>query len=614
LLEIEDKMTNHFSYTWLFKSSLTAEQVWPAISDTDFLIKSIGESSIKPMNLRFIERARISTEHFQSLDLSCKEKYQWEAPYHLSIKRTNTGGQFRHLYISIHLSDTSEGCDISIRIKGVSIGLTGRLIAYRSFSNRSRNRYVKSLASYGYATFIDSDYPVLKNKVLGHSDVRKRAVDKLVSANSDPDLSERLVSLLCSVDSRQLKKLYPIRLSKLWDRSLQDVLKVMFQASKLDILNHSWDVDCPSCRQTAENFNKLSGVSPTVTCKNCGHDFDADLHRSVHLTFSPHPSVRKVSDLTYALSNPSQNLNIRLKTFLEPDQIRIIKIDLKKGKYRITDSETNSITNIVIEQGGQSNASLIFFGEDTDTRNLSLSPNPNLILYNKGRSPLTIECEDLNQEVYHISPIEVTTQPTYCNLFPGELLQEKDQVSAKDLTVLFTDLSNSSDIYNRQGDESATGLVMTHFDILEAMVNTERGAIVKTNGDSIMALFPKPVYALRAFQKAQEVFKNQTETQRSILLKGGIHTGDCVAVILNNRIDYFGSTVNIASRLVEFANSEEVVISEDAYSCPELAEFLSDDGADLKVQHLNTNLKGFDDQVFEVKRISLRSSPLRLVV
>ena len=608
-------MTNHFTYTWLFKSLISADKIWPAISNTDFLMKSIGESPVMPMNLRFIERARISSDHFESLDLKCREKYQWEAPYHLSIKRFNSDGYFRQLHISIHLTDTPLGCDVSIRFKGRTNGLTGKLIAYRSFSNSSRNRYVKLLSSHGYKAAIDSEGPVIRNSsTVRLSDSWNKCFSRLTENGVDPDLSIKLIRLLQTSDDQQLKRLYPIRLSEIWGRSLQDVLKMMFQASKLDILDHSWIVDCPQCRQPAKNFTKLSGVSPGVSCDACGHEFETDLHRSVQLTFSPNHTVREKSNLTFALSNPTHNSNIRLKTYLEPGQIRIIKVDLNRGRYKITDSKSESVTYIDVEPDGNSNASIIFFDGDADTRNLTLSSEPNLILYNKSRYPLTVECEDLNHEMYKISPIEVTAQPTYCNLFPGELLQEKEQVAAKDLTVLFTDLSNSSDIYNTRGDDSATGLVMNHFDVLEAMINSERGAIVKTNGDSVMALFPKPVYAVRAFQKAQEAFKNQAETQRSILLKGGIHTGDCVSVILNNRIDYFGSTVNIASRLVEYAKPEEVIISNSSYLCPELREYLYKDQEELKMQEFNTKLRGFEHQIFEAKRISLRNSPLRLVV
>ena len=40
-----------------------------------------------------------------------------------------------------------------------------------------------------------------------------------------------------------------------------------------------------------------------------------------------------------------------------------------------------------------------------------------------------------------------------------------------------------------------------------------------------------------------------------LLLKIGIHEGPCLAVILNDRQDYFGQTVNIAARVQALADS-----------------------------------------------------------
>ena len=90
--------------------------------------------------------------------------------------------------------------------------------------------------------------------------------------------------------------------------------------------------------------------------------------------------------------------------------------------------------------------------------------------------------------------------------------------------------------------------------------------------------------------------------------------GDCVAVSLNNRIDFFGNTINIASRLVEEAKSEEVVISDSALSSRELRDLIDDEDSRLKVHQTDVSLKGYENVHFEAKRLVLRNSTLRLVV
>ena len=53
-------------------------------------------------------------------------------------------------------------------------------------------------------------------------------------------------------------------------------------------------------------------------------------------------------------------------------------------------------------------------------------------------------------------------------------------------------------------------------------------------------------------------------------LKAGMHTGPCIAVTLNERLDYFGSTVNLAARLEGQSTGDDVVISRAIYSDPEV--------------------------------------------
>jgi class 3 adenylate cyclase len=53
-----------------------------------------------------------------------------------------------------------------------------------------------------------------------------------------------------------------------------------------------------------------------------------------------------------------------------------------------------------------------------------------------------------------------------------------------------------------------------------------------------------------------------------VALKVGVHTGACLAVTLNDRLDYFGQTVNIAARIQALAGAGEIVVSDDVLAAP----------------------------------------------
>src|SRR3989442_13149618 len=81
---------------------------------------------------------------------------------------------------------------------------------------------------------------------------------------------------------------------------------------------------------------------------------------------------------------------------------------------------------------------------------------------------------------------EVTALQVFRDLFASEALRPGEQISVGTLTVLFTDLKNSTRLYREIGDATAFGRVMNHFDVLKQAIAAEDGALVKTIGDAVM--------------------------------------------------------------------------------------------------------------------------------
>ena len=82
--------------------------------------------------------------------------------------------------------------------------------------------------------------------------------------------------------------------------------------------------------------------------------------------------------------------------------------------------------------------------------------------------------------------------------------------------------------------------------------------MVKTIGDAVMATFPTPDRALRAAMRMREAMRkiNEERGSEDLALNIGLHSGPCLAVMLDDRQDYFGQTVNIASRVQGLAEPD----------------------------------------------------------
>jgi len=169
-------------------------------------------------------------------------------------------------------------------------------------------------------------------------------------------------------------------------------------------------------------------------------------------------------------------------------------------------------------------------------------------------------------------------------------------------SVLFTDLRNSTRLYREIGDATAFGRVMNHFDVLKKVITDEDGALVKTIGDAVMAIFRRPAGALKAMLAAQEMLAAPAAGVAPLTLKAGIHEGPCIAVTLNDRLDYFGSTVNMAARLEGLSTGDDVVISHTIYDDAEVRELMRVE--ELQAAPFEIELKGFDEERFQLWRVS----------
>jgi class 3 adenylate cyclase len=204
-----------------------------------------------------------------------------------------------------------------------------------------------------------------------------------------------------------------------------------------------------------------------------------------------------------------------------------------------------------------------------------------------------------------VTAAEVTALQRFRDLFAEEALRPGDKISVGRLTVLFTDLCDSTRLYREIGDATAFGLVMDHFDVLREAITAEGGAMVKTIGDAVMAVFRRPVAALRAISAAQKKLRVPPPGRRPLLLKAALHQGPSIAVTLNDRLDYFGSTVNIASRLEKFSQGGEIVVSETVYNDPEVGDFLAQERDKICSQPFEESLKGFGEESFSLWRVKM---------
>jgi len=166
---------------------------------------------------------------------------------------------------------------------------------------------------------------------------------------------------------------------------------------------------------------------------------------------------------------------------------------------------------------------------------------------------------------------------TFRDFFRSEVISATEGIAVLDVTLVFTDLKGSTALYERIGDLNAYIQVQRHFQhLLDATVR-HNGAVTKTIGDAVMAAFLTSADAVQAALDMREAVDqlNRDRPQRDFILKIGVHRGASIAVTLNERLDYFGQTVNIAARVQNLADGDEICITEEVYGAPAVAEIIA---------------------------------------
>jgi class 3 adenylate cyclase len=298
-------------------------------------------------------------------------------------------------------------------------------------------------------------------------------------------------------------------------------------------------------------------------------------------------------DVAFCVGSPQLQPHVVLSQSIAALRSLPVTIQLEPGRYTLRATNVPGSISILADRDGvlQVDIRATSFGWPPEQQHLSLHPTLNLI--NATDMQQTFQLERTAWSDQASTAADVTALQVFRDLFASEVIRPGEEISIGSVTLMFTDLRDSTRLYRRIGDASAFGRVREHFDILEKSIASEGGAIVKTMGDSVMATFRHPIHALRAVWNAQTKIAERGEPM--LWLKVGMHKGPCIVVNLNDRLDYFGSTVNITARLPAFSQGGELVFTEEINDDPEVQQFLA---ANIKLGTLSPftgDVKGFDE-------------------
>lgn len=432
--------------------------------------------------------------------------------------------------------------------------------------------------------------------------VRSRVTAQATAlAERGHDAAHHLAEHLLGASDNDLERMRPRTLARRWRVAPRLAIETCLAAVHEGLLTLRWDLVCPQCRGAKLTATSLDQLPQGAHCSSCNIDYERDFTRNVEVTFEPAAAVRELGGGSYCLANPLLTEHIKVQQRLAAGERAEIAAGLPDGTYRARTVEPGGSAEFIIEGG---RAPEIVLGDGDPM--LGARGEPGFIVAgNRSGRAQTLVIEDRRWAADALTAHEATTMQAFRDLFADAVLRPGDQVAIGRIAFLFTDIKGSTDLYNRVGDARAYGFVREHYAVLTRAVREHDGAVVKTIGDAVMAAFTDPANALgaalamrddiAAFNRhlAAETGAEPGKNSVAIIVKIGLHSGACIAVTLNDRLDYFGRSVNLAARLQGESAGGDIVLSETMAGEPGVAERLAALGATAET----ARVKGFAEPI-----------------
>jgi class 3 adenylate cyclase len=398
------------------------------------------------------------------------------------------------------------------------------------------------------------------------------------------------------------------------------VIAAFLHAARFGLFELSWNVLCPGCGGVLDSTATLKSVhSDPYHCALCAAGYEPTLDELVEVTFTVTPRLRRIAAhdpdtlpiLEYARQLFwSSGIDLPENYHELIEEITLDMLELPAGEKAVMSLQLPAEFVILFEpvthwaqffkvagelRRERQNLSVLFNKLGSQTQTVEIRPGPiRLSLENRSDRRvlpgLWVADDKLHNLLARRRPFltakRLLTNQTFRDVYRTDTLDVDQGLKITSLTFLFTDLKGSTALYERVGDLVAYDLVRAHFGVLNDIVAAETGAVVKTIGDAVMATFPTPDRAVAAALRMRDAMRRLSETHEpeDLLLKIGIHEGPCLAVTLNERLDYFGQTVNVAARVQGLADSQSIYASGNVVDHPDASNLLKATGLMPKEQ------------------------------
>src|ERR1700742_2999182 len=355
----------------------------------------------------------------------------------------------------------------------------------------------------------------------------------VLKQTADPKVADAIRELIETGEDHELNRINALDFSARTGLDEELVISGFLHASRLGLFDLTWNVLCPGCGGVLDAHDTLKSLrSDDYHCGLCACGYEPSVDEQVEVAFTVSPKVRRIAAHDpnglplweyYKQVFWSSGIDLNTEFFSTlTEKTTIDSLELPAGERAVMSLQLPPQFIIVFEpvthsahfidvQGEptkeRQQLSLVFNKSHPPTGSITMHPGPLRLSLDNQAGVRTLPTVFIAGDGLHhmlgkrrpfLTAKRMLSNQTFRDVFKADNLDIDQRLKITSLTFLFTDLKGSTALYERVGALTAFDLVRAHFRVLLEIISSEKGAVVKTIGDAVMATFNRPEQALVA--------------------------------------------------------------------------------------------------------------------
>ncbi len=292
----------------------------------------------------------------------------------------------------------------------------------------------------------------------------------------------------------------PIPLAERLALDPDQMIAACLHGAREGLLELHWDLLCPVCRISCQITDTLRAIAEHAHCAACNNDFRLDFANSIELIFRVHPEVRAADVGTYCIGGPAHSPHVPAQVRVAAGERIELELELSTGAYRLRGPQLPWSVDFQVRPAVHNRRwEIDLAAPPTENPPRVCAGGQLLTIFNPHPRELVVRIERMASPSDALTAARAASLALFRELFPGEVLAPGQLATVSTVTFLVTalDLAQADQLYQSLGDARAFGVIHEHFRLLDSAIRRGGGAVVKTQGEGLVASFADVAAAVR---------------------------------------------------------------------------------------------------------------------